>query len=197
MMQRHLSYFKVENFKKFDFYKYLILLHLIVLNIKLIEQFIVDNDIESVEKHLSSEIINSKNNDGRTPLMIACKEGKYSIIYLLIENHADLNMQDNDGNTALTHSIAAGLDYIGIGPELARLHDTGRVQFERILDIEALDGVATLARTEGIIPALESAHAVAYVMKNAKKIGKNAIVIINMSGRGDKDVTQMARLLKL
>jgi tryptophan synthase beta chain len=106
-------------------------------------------------------------------------------------------LQDDDGQIMLTHSVSAGLDYAAIGPEHSYLRDLKRIEYTYATDDEALEAAKFCSRVEGIIPALESAHAVAYVMRNAKKIGKNAIVIINMSGRGDKDVSQMVRLLKL
>ncbi|MEK7679443.1 MAG: pyridoxal-phosphate dependent enzyme, partial [Deltaproteobacteria bacterium] len=102
-------------------------------------------------------------------------------------------LQDKDGQIIDTHSISAGLDYPGVGPEHAYLHDTGRVEYETITDKEALDGFKTLTLTEGIIPALESAHAVAYAMKAAKKLGKNKIIIVNLSGRGDKDLQTVSK----
>jgi tryptophan synthase beta chain len=106
-------------------------------------------------------------------------------------------LQDEDGQIMLTHSVSAGLDYAAVGPEHSYLRDLKRIEYTYATDDEALDAFRFCSRVEGIIPALESAHAVAYVMKNAKKIGKDAIVIVNMSGRGDKDVSQVARLLKL
>lgn len=111
----------------------------------------------------------------------------------IMEGYKSYFLQDFDGNTAQTHSIAAGLDYIGIGPELANLHDTGRVNFTSITDEEALDAVKMLAVTEGIIPALESAHAVAYAVKLAKEIPKNKTIVVNVSGRGDKDLFTLAK----
>jgi tryptophan synthase beta chain len=111
----------------------------------------------------------------------------------IMDGYKSYFLQDSDGNTALTHSIAAGLDYIGIGPELAYLHDIKRVKFERILDEEALEGVSRLARTEGIIPALESAHAVAFGIKLAKTLDFNRNIVINVSGRGDKDLFTLAK----
>jgi len=106
-------------------------------------------------------------------------------------------LQDDDGQIMLTHSVSAGLDYAAVGPEHSYLRDLKRIEYTYATDDEALGAAKFCSRIEGIIPALESAHAVAYVMRNAKKIGKNAIVIVNMSGRGDKDVSQLARLLKL
>lgn len=102
-------------------------------------------------------------------------------------------LQDKDGQIIDTHSISAGLDYPGVGPEHAYLHDTGRVEYETITDKEALDGFKILTLTEGIIPALESAHAVAYALKAAKRLGKNKIIIVNLSGRGDKDLQTVSK----
>jgi tryptophan synthase beta chain len=96
-------------------------------------------------------------------------------------------LQDQSGQISLTHSISAGLDYPSIGPEHAWLKDTGRAQYVSASDQEALDACTLLARTEGIIPALESAHAVAEVMKRAPAMKKSDVVIVNISGRGDKD----------
>lgn len=111
----------------------------------------------------------------------------------IMEGYKSYFLQDGDGNTAPTSSIAAGLDYVGIGPELAELADSGRVQFERASDEEALDAVEILARTEGIIPALESAHAVSYGLKLAASLTKEKTVVINVSGRGDKDLFTLAK----
>ena len=106
-------------------------------------------------------------------------------------------LQDDDGQIMLTHSVSAGLDYAAVGPEHSHLRDLKRASYTYATDDEALEAAKFCSRIEGIIPALESAHAVAYVMKNAKKIGRDAIVIVNLSGRGDKDVSQMAQLLNL
>jgi tryptophan synthase beta chain len=106
-------------------------------------------------------------------------------------------LQDAAGQIALTHSISAGLDYPSIGPEHAMLKDTGRTEYVPASDAEALEATTLLARTEGIIPALESAHAVAEVIKRAPKMKKSEIVIVNISGRGDKDVGIMRENLKL
>lgn len=111
----------------------------------------------------------------------------------IMEGYKSYFLQDADGNTAPTSSIAAGLDYVGIGPELAQLADAGRVQFERATDKEALAATQLLARQEGIIPALESAHAVAYGLKLAKRLPRDRTVVINLSGRGDKDLFNLAR----
>jgi len=106
-------------------------------------------------------------------------------------------LQDKAGQIALTHSVSAGLDYPSIGPEHAELHDTGRAQYLPASDAEALEATTLLARTEGIIPALESAHAVAEVIKRAPKMRKSDVVIVNISGRGDKDIGIMRENLKL
>ncbi len=101
--------------------------------------------------------------------------------------------QDEYGQIAPVYSISAGLDYPGIGPEHANLHDTHRAEYVAITDREAVDAFEYLSRTEGIIPAIESAHAVAYARKLAPSMGKDQILVINLSGRGDKDVAAIAR----
>ncbi|MCG3148358.1 MAG: Tryptophan synthase beta chain [Verrucomicrobiae bacterium] len=106
-------------------------------------------------------------------------------------------LQDEDGQIMLTHSVSAGLDYAAIGPEHSYLRDAGRIEYSYATDPDALAAFQYCARVEGIIPALESAHAIAWVQKHAKKLGRDAIVIANMSGRGDKDVMQAAELMKL
>jgi len=97
-------------------------------------------------------------------------------------------LQDEDGQIALTHSISAGLDYASVGPEHAFLRDVGRVEYTYVTDEEALEGFLLLSRLEGILPALESAHAVAYALKLASDMPKDAIILVNLSGRGDKDL---------
>jgi tryptophan synthase beta chain len=101
-------------------------------------------------------------------------------------------LQDEFGQVQLTHSVSAGLDYAAVGPEHAWLHERGRVEYTSATDAEALEAFTRLARLEGIIPALESAHAVAEVLKRAPQLGRDARVIVNLSGRGDKDVAQVA-----
>jgi tryptophan synthase beta chain len=105
-------------------------------------------------------------------------------------------LQDEDGNIELTHSISAGLDYAAIGPEHAWLRAVGRAEYAYVTDSEALDAFQTLARLEGILPALESAHAIAHAQHVAKQLGPLAIVLINLSGRGDKDVQTMEKNLE-
>ena len=102
-------------------------------------------------------------------------------------------MSDDDGEIIETHSISAGLDYPGVGPEHAWLKDSGRAQYVNITDDEALGGFYALTRMEGIIPALESSHAMAYILKLAPTMKKDEIIIVNLSGRGDKDMQTMAK----
>ena len=101
--------------------------------------------------------------------------------------------QDSYGQIAPVYSISAGLDYPGIGPEHAYLNDTGRAEYVAVTDDEAVDAFEYLSRTEGIIPAIESAHAIAYAKKLAKSMSKEQVIVINVSGRGDKDCAAMAR----
>ena len=102
-------------------------------------------------------------------------------------------LQDEDGQTVESHSISAGLDYPGVGPEHAWLKDAGRVQYEPITDTEAMDAFGLLSRSEGIIPAIESAHAVAGALKLGAELGRGAVIVVNLSGRGDKDVETAAK----
>jgi tryptophan synthase beta chain len=102
-------------------------------------------------------------------------------------------LQDEDGQTVESHSISAGLDYPGVGPEHALLKDVGRAEYRPITDAEAMDAFALLSRTEGIIPAIESAHAVAGALKLGQELGPEAVILVNLSGRGDKDVDSAAK----
>jgi tryptophan synthase beta chain len=105
-------------------------------------------------------------------------------------------LQDDAGNIELTHSISAGLDYAAVGPEHAWLRDLGRTEYGYVTDAEALDGFQTLARLEGILPALESAHAIAYTMQLAKDVADGAVILVNLSGRGDNDVQSVMEALR-
>ncbi|WP_409346862.1 tryptophan synthase subunit beta [Paenibacillus sp. MBLB4367] len=107
-----------------------------------------------------------------------------------------LVLLDENGNPKPTYSIAAGLDYPGIGPEHSYLKESGRAEYYTVTNEEVLDAFQVLSKTEGIIPALESAHAVAYALKLAPTLAKDAILIVNLSGRGDKDVEQVFHMLK-
>jgi tryptophan synthase beta chain len=104
-------------------------------------------------------------------------------------------LQDEDGNIELTHSISAGLDYAAVGPEHAWLRSLGRTEYTHVSDDDALAAFQTLARLEGILPALESAHAIAYGERLARELGPSKIVLVNLSGRGDKDVTTVEQKL--
>ena len=105
-------------------------------------------------------------------------------------------LQDEAGNLEPTHSISAGLDYAAIGPEHAWLRDLGRTEYAHVSDAEALDGFQTLARLEGILPALESAHAIAYTMKLVPDVADGTVILISLSGRGDKDVQSVVEALR-
>jgi tryptophan synthase beta chain len=121
--------------------------------------------------------------DGGSPGVL---QGTYSYI-----------LQDDAGQIATTHSVSAGLDYAGVGPEHAWLRENKRAEYVSASDEEALNAVTLLARLEGIIPALESAHAIAEVVKRAPQMSKNDVVIVNVSGRGDKDVGILRENLRL
>jgi tryptophan synthase beta chain len=102
-------------------------------------------------------------------------------------------LQDEDGQAIESHSISAGLDYPGVGPEHAWLKDIGRAEYRPITDTEAMDAFRLLCRTEGIIPAIESAHAVAGSLELGVEMGPGSIIVVNLSGRGDKDVETAAK----
>ena len=105
-------------------------------------------------------------------------------------------LQDENGNVQLAHSISAGLDYPGVGPEHAYLKDTKRVEYVSVTDQEAMDALMELCRLEGIIPAIESAHALAHVCKVSKNMSKDESIIVCLSGRGDKDVHTISDYLE-
>jgi len=104
-------------------------------------------------------------------------------------------MQDDDGQVLEAHSISAGLDYPGVGPEHSWLKDTSRAEYVSVNDDQALEGFKLLCSTEGIIPALEPAHAMYYVSQRAPKLGKDDIILLGLSGRGDKDMETVAGIL--
>jgi tryptophan synthase beta chain len=106
-------------------------------------------------------------------------------------------LQTADGQIELTHSVSAGLDYAAVGPEHAYLREIGRAEYDFATDVEALEAFQLLSRIEGIIPALESSHAVAHCIKLAPKLPADQLIIVNLSGRGDKDVYEVARILGL
>ncbi len=113
----------------------------------------------------------------------------------IVQGYRSYFLQNEDGQLSDTHSISAGLDYAGIGPEHAYLHKAKRVEYVSVSDQETLDAFKLLSLTEGIIPALESSHAVAYALKEAPKLSKDKIVVVNISGRGDKDIFITAKAL--
>ncbi len=102
-------------------------------------------------------------------------------------------LQTLDGQVSMTHSVSAGLDYPAVGPEHAWLADSGRAEYTAVGDEEAIEALRTLARIEGIIPALESAHALAELIRRAPKMKSDQLVVLNVSGRGDKDMEILAR----
>jgi len=104
-------------------------------------------------------------------------------------------LQDADGQILTTHSISAGLDYPGVGPEHSYLAETGRVRYVSVTDRQALEGFSLLCRREGIIPALESAHAIAYLNEIAPTLSPEQIIVVNLSGRGDKDLDTVSKEL--
>jgi tryptophan synthase beta chain len=104
-------------------------------------------------------------------------------------------LADEDGQIQLTHSVSAGLDYAAVGPEHSYLRDIGRVEYDYATDDQVMEAFLELSRLEGIIPALESTHAVAYLLKHAREMNRDQIVIVNLSGRGDKDVQHVAQYL--
>jgi tryptophan synthase beta chain len=106
-------------------------------------------------------------------------------------------LQDDDGQTVDSHSISAGLDYPGVGPEHAWLHATGRARYEPVTDAEAMEAFRLLCRTEGIIPAIETAHGLAGAIREGKRLGPDGLVLVNLSGRGDKDVATAAEWFAL
>ena len=151
--------------------------------IGLFYDFIPDRDVQLIGVEAAGRGVNT----AETAATIA--RGKPGIFHGM-ESYF---LQDEDGQIAPVYSISAGLDSPGIGPEHANLYDTGRAQYVPITDDESVEAFEYLSRTEGIIPAIESAHAVAYAMKLAPTLPKDKIIVVNLSGRGDKDVAAIAR----
>ena len=146
--------------------------------------FIDKNEIELIGVEAGGRGINLGENASRMSLNLA-NVG-------IAQGYKSYFLQSKDGQIAKTHSISAGLDYAGIGPELSYLFEKKRISFVHVSDKDAIDSVDFLAKNEGIIPALESSHAVSYGISKAKKMKKNQSIIINISGRGDKDIFIMA-----
>jgi len=147
--------------------------------------FIEDNTVQMHGVEAAGRGIST--GDHAAPL----NDGSFGVLH----GAAQYMMQDADGQVAPAHSVAAGLDYPGVGPEHCHLRDIGRAVYHAVTDTEALDAFQELTRLEGIIPALESSHAVAQVLKMAGQFDPGEIIIINLSGRGDKDCYEVRRLL--
>ncbi len=147
--------------------------------------FLKDEDVEVVGVEAGGHGLDS---GSHAASLVAGEEG-------VLHGSWSYLLQDPDGQVLETHSISAGLDYPGVGPELSYLKDVGRARFAAITDEEALEGFKLLCRTEGIIPALESSHAIAYAAKLAREAGPARNIVINLSGRGDKDMHTVAEAL--
>ncbi len=143
------------------------------------------DDVEMIGVEAGGEGINTKNTAA------SISSGSYGILH----GNASYYLQDEDGQIADTHSISAGLDYPGVGPEHAYLHDIGRIKYVSVTDNEALEAFQLCAKLEGIIPALEPSHALAYVIKIAPTLKPEHILVMNLCGRGDKDIFTVAELL--
>jgi tryptophan synthase beta chain len=154
--------------------------------IGLFHPFLDDKDVEIVGVEAGGHGIDVEN--GHAASMTGGRPG-------VLHGNRTYLLQDADGQILEGHSVSAGLDYPGVGPEHSWLRDTGRVQYVPIVDQEALDAFQLCTRVEGIIPALESAHAIAQVIKVAPTMGKDKTIIVNLSGRGDKDVHTVGKLL--
>jgi tryptophan synthase beta chain len=149
--------------------------------------FVADKSVELIGVEAGGHGIDS---GLHASTIVAGREG-------ILHGSRSLVLQDDDGQVIETHSISAGLDYPGVGPEHAWLSDVGRARYVSITDAEALEGFQALCRTEGIIPALESSHAIAHGMKDASVRPQDEVVLINLSGRGDKDLETVARELQV
>jgi len=141
-------------------------------------QFIEDKDVKLIGVEAAGKGINTKEHAA------TLAKGKKGIFHGMLSYF----IQDEDGQIIEPYSISAGLDYPGIGPEHAMLRDTKRASYDSVTDDEALNAFSLLCKLEGIIPALESSHAVAYAIKQAPKLPKDHVMVVNLSGRGDKDL---------
>jgi tryptophan synthase beta chain len=153
-------------------------------SIGLFHPFLGDRDVEMIGVEAGGEGLSSGKHAARF------SGGKPGVL----QGTMTYLLQDDNGQINLTHSVSAGLDYAAVGPEHAFYHDARRIQYTSATDEEALAAFDLLAREEGIVPALESAHAIAETVKVAPRLKKSQIVVVNLSGRGDKDVQQVARL---
>ena len=145
----------------------------------------LDDDVEIIAVEASGKGVDTEQNAA------SINKGEFGVLH----GNASYYLQDDDGQIKNAHSISAGLDYPGIGPEHAFLHDSGRVKYEYANDDEALEAFQLCAKTEGIIPALEPSHALAYVMRAAPSLPKEHIMLMNLCGRGDKDIFTVAEVL--
>ena len=148
--------------------------------------FLNDTNVKMIGVEAAGEGLNKKHAASIAKGQLGVLHGSKSYI-----------LQDKDGQITETHSISAGLDYPGIGPEHAWLKDNKRVEYVSVTDNEALDAFKLCSQIEGIIPALEPSHALAYLIKKAPRMSKNNIIIMNMCGRGDKDIFTVAKKLKI
>jgi len=162
-------------------------------SIGLFHEFLKDADVKMV----GIEAGGRGNSLGEHAARLAAHQGFTGARPGVLQGTYTYVLQNEDGQIATTHSISAGLDYPAIGPEHAWLADQHRAEYAAVSDTAALEAAKLLSRTEGIIPALESAHAVAEVIKRAPKMKKSDVVIVNISGRGDKDVGILRENLKL
>ncbi|MBI4232415.1 tryptophan synthase subunit beta [Candidatus Peregrinibacteria bacterium] len=147
-------------------------------------EFMDDAEVKMIAVEAGGKGVKGAAKDGRFKHAARFKGGRVGVV----EGFKSYFLQNEDGQIAETQSISAGLDYSGVGPQLAYLHDIGRVQFTYALDDEVLEAYLLLARTEGIFAAMESSHAVAEVIKLAPKLGRDKTIVLNCSGRGDKDL---------
>ncbi|OGH00201.1 MAG: tryptophan synthase subunit beta [Candidatus Lambdaproteobacteria bacterium RIFOXYD1_FULL_56_27] len=146
--------------------------------------FLADKAVELVGVEAGGKGLETGHHAAR----LASKDGRLGIA----QGYKTLFLQDEDGQMKETHSVAAGLDYVGVSPILAHLKDQGRVRFEAATDVEVMAAVELLVRNEGIIPALESSHALAQAFKEAPTLSKDQVILVNLSGRGDKDIFTIA-----
>ena len=154
-------------------------------------------------RHLAGRLARHREEAGGERLVEAggegIKDGKHAARFQggklgVLQGTRSFLLQDEDGQIQLTHSVSAGLDYAAVGPEHAWLRKADRVKYTYATDTEALAAFQKLAKLEGIIPALESSHAIAEVIKAAPEMSADQIIIVNLSGRGDKDVAQVAEM---
>jgi tryptophan synthase beta chain len=158
-------------------------------SIGIFADFLDDKNVELIGVEAGGEGINTKKHASRFGSKEDARKG-------IVQGYKSIFLQNKDGQLSHTSSVSAGLDYAGIGPEHAFLHETGRVKYTSILDTEAINALELVMKKEGMIPALESSHAWAEAIKQAPTMKKNEIIVVNQSGRGDKDIFIIAESLK-